>query len=426
MLCHKSSFEYNTRKILRIFVNRYGSLLFAILIASQPLFSLEDIITWEMAQTRALNESYDLSMDYTLIEEREGEQTQALLFDNPIFSYSVENVFGNKHWRGWRAAESRYEIAQPLVIGGKRCHSAKSAEYRICAAEQGYEASQFAVLNGLSKAFLVVAARQELASLADFQKQIAEEILATVSQKLEAGKISPIHRSKATLQLANTELALENAHVNLQVARENLAVFFSIVCPDFSAVFFPFFAVNCPRAFEESVHEIRMHPALLQAEYEQLASEEGLLFERSSRIPDLIVSVGVKTVQKTHETGMTFGAMFPLPFFNRNQGNIQRVTAESRRLCEQIESIELRLENRLSIAHKELTRAYDQAVRFKTSVLQLAEEAFEYAKSGYEEGKFEYLDLLDAQKALFESQERYIDILLDYHIKCADLEYLTP
>lgn len=406
-------------------MNRLGYLLFVFAAVSQPLFSDNDILTWEMARSRALNESLDLSMDYGQIEVREGEETQAGLYDNPIFSYSVENVFGNKCWKGWRAAESRYEIAQPIVIGGKRCHATRAAEYRVCAAELGFEASQFAVLNQLSKAFLTVVAMQEYHELAEFQRGIAEKILDAVSYKLDAGKVSLIQHSKAALELVNAELSYDAAFVDLQVAKENLAVLFSSACPDFDQVDYPFFQINGPCSLEQCYQEIGRHPALLRAEYEQLAFEEELLSEKSSRIPDVIVSVGIKTVQNTHERGMTFGAMFPLPLFNRNQGNIQRVTAETRRMADQIDAVQIKLENRLSTVYKELSRSYEQALKFKTTVLQMAKSSFEFAKSGYEEGKFEYLDLLDATRTLFETQSRYIGVLLEYHSKCSDLEYLT-
>lgn len=395
------------------------------MIAAQPLVSEEGVLTWGEAEARVLNDSYALSMDYAQIEEREGDEVQSGLLDNPIFSYSVENVFGNKRWRGWRSAESRYELAQPVVIGGKRGHFTKAAEFRICAAIQGFEASQLAMLSKLAKAFLTVSAMQEYQELAEFQMGIAEKILDAVTYKLEAGKVSPIQYSKAALQLVNAELAYDAATVDLQVAKENLAVLFSSACPDFTCVEYPFFQIDCPCPLEECLHQIGMHPALLRAEYEQLASEEELLAEKSSRIPDVYLSVGYKTVQNTHEKGMILGAAFPLPIFNRNQGNIQRVCAATRRLTDQIDAIQLNLENRLSTVYKELSRAHDQALKFKSTVLQMAKSSFEYAKAGYEEGKFEYLDLLDAARTLFETQSRYIDVLLEYHIKCMELEYLT-
>lgn len=398
--------------------------LFASTMLFQPLLADVRILTWEEASARALQESYDLRMEDAEIEGREGDEIQSRLYDNPIVSYNVENVFGNKRWRGWRAAESRYEIAQPLAIGGRRGHLAKLSEYRVIAAEKAYEATQIEVLNRLSKAFLEVAVNQELYQLAVLQKEIAEEVSNSVSEKLNAGKISPIHRSKTMLELVNANMALEIAEVDLQVSKENLALLFSSPCIDFLGVVYPLFQLNCP-SFDECIQGVGTHPALLRVEYEQLASEEGVLFEKAFRIPDLIVSVGYKTVQDTHERGMIMGATIPLPLFNRNQGNIQRATAERRRLMDQIEVVQLKLENKLSTLYKELFRAYDQAVKFKTSVLQIAEEAFEYAKSGYSEGKLEYLDLLDAKKTLFQSQERYIQVLLEYHTKCQDLEYLT-
>ena len=83
------------------------------------------------------------------------------------------------------------------------------------------------------------------------------------------------------------------------------------------------------------------------------------------------------------------------------------------------------LENKLAISHKELVRSYNEAEKIRSTVLKSAVQSFELAKEGYKEGKFEYLDMLDSQKTLFEVRERYIQALLNYHQSRADIEYLN-
>ena len=44
---------------------------------------------------------------------------------------------------------------------------------------------------------------------------------------------------------------------------------------------------------------------------------------------------------------------------------------------------------------------------------------------GYQNGKFEYVELLDAHNTLLSIKEQYVDFLQDYHLNRAELERFT-
>ena len=52
------------------------------------------------------------------------------------------------------------------------------------------------------------------------------------------------------------------------------------------------------------------------------------------------------------------------------------------------------------------------------------EEAFNAAHAGYNQGKFGFLDMLDAQRGLFETTGELVDALADYHTAVAKIEGL--
>ena len=49
-------------------------------------------------------------------------------------------------------------------------------------------------------------------------------------------------------------------------------------------------------------------------------------------------------------------------------------------------------------------------------------EMFNAAKTAYQQGKVDYLNVLDAQRTLFEVRNEYIESLAAYHIARADIE----
>ncbi len=385
----------------------------------------ETILSFDEAVSKALYLSPKLKIADSETNEKAGLKTQSSLYPNPIAGYSVENVFGNKDWQGWEAAESRYEIAQLVELGGKRGFRYQTAKLQYYAAQAGFEAKQLSLLNQLLKLFTLVVAAQENLELALSQTKIAEEVYKTVTAKVEAGKVSLIQQNKAEIAFSTAQINEEKAKADFFKSKQRLSILWGNSCPDFDKACFPFYEINLPTPFYECLADLRGNPELLRSQMEHLAAHQNLNLEKSLAIPDVTVTLGYKTLQETGNKGLILGASIPIPLFNQNQGNVQRARAQTHKTHDQYVELELALENKLSIAHKDLVRAYREAEKIRSTVLKAAVQSFELAREGYQEGKFEYLDMLDSQKTLFEVRERYIQSVLNYHQNMADIEYLN-
>jgi cobalt-zinc-cadmium efflux system outer membrane protein len=73
-------------------------------------------------------------------------------------------------------------------------------------------------------------------------------------------------------------------------------------------------------------------------------------------------------------------------------------------------------------AYQGLSNSYTEAVELDKNVLQGAESVFQASKTGYSQGKLDYLNVLDAQRTLFEAKSQYIDALASFHIAKTDVE----
>lgn len=382
-------------------------------------------LTFSEAVHRTLNLSPRIKVVESDVESKAGDSVQAKLLPNPVAGWSVENVFGNKKWHGWNAAESRYEVAQLVELGGKRGYRSQVAEYAYIASLSGYEAAKLETLNRLTKMFVQVAANQEQLNVAEYQLKIAKEALDTVSAKLEAGKVSQIQQNKAEIALTNAQIMLMRSQVELFNSKERLAALWGAFIPDFERVDYPFFEIEKPRELNLCIDDLRNNPELIQSQYDHLAAHQSYLLQKSGQVPDVTISFGVKTLRDTGEKGMILGAALPIPVFNQNQGNIRKAESEIAKTHTEFHQVQLMLENKLTIAHKQLVQAYNEAHTIQNSVLKSANQTFELATEGYKEGKFEYLELLDAQRTLSDVMERYIQALLTYHQKLAEIEYLS-
>jgi outer membrane protein, heavy metal efflux system len=156
-----------------------------------------------------------------------------------------------------------------------------------------------------------------------------------------------------------------------------------------------------------------------------MASRQAALrVEESKRIPDVTVSGGVRLVNDTDDTGFVVRLSLPLALFDRNQGGVLEARHRLAGAEEERRATEVRLAAALAEAYQALLSAYRDVTVIQQEVLPAAQEAFDVATEGYRQGKFGFLDVLDAQRTLFETRGQYLEALSAYHKAVADAERL--
>ena len=83
-----------------------------------------------------------------------------------------------------------------------------------------------------------------------------------------------------------------------------------------------------------------------------------------------------------------------------------------------------RIQMELAKAYQALSNSYTEATELNKNVLQAAESVFEASRTGYNQGKLDYLHVLDAQRTLFEAKAQYIYALASFHTAKTDVERL--
>jgi cobalt-zinc-cadmium efflux system outer membrane protein len=379
----------------------------------------------DTAVYRALAHSLSLYIAKDEMHSRGYLVKQARLYPNPGFSYEVENFAGNNNWKGWNKREERYIYSQLFETSGKRRLRTQAASYQYYASVVGYDVSKLIVLNRLSRAFIHVAAAQELLKVTLDQAEITHEVLRIAAKKVETGKVSLIQQNKAEVTYSTALIAVEKAKVELKNSKRRLSLLWAQPCPDFEKAVFSFYDITSPIPFEQCLADLCNQAEIVQSLYQYLNAKKSWHLEKAHRIPDVTLQVGYKANYEEFNQGMIAGISIPIPIFNRNQGNIGRAYFDMLKTGDQGRQLWLVLESKLAISYEELFRAYEEAERTKNISLPAASQAFELAQKGYLEGKFEYLEVLDAQRTLFDIRERYIQALVNYHTKRADIDYLN-
>jgi cobalt-zinc-cadmium efflux system outer membrane protein len=114
-----------------------------------------------------------------------------------------------------------------------------------------------------------------------------------------------------------------------------------------------------------------------------------------------------------------------LPIFNRNRGGILQAEFRKKRAANEQAAAQIAAETQLKSAYEALAAARVEAVALRERALPAAEAAYAGAMQAYRTGRFRYVEVLDAQRTLFELRADEIDALASYHSSAADLERLT-
>jgi cobalt-zinc-cadmium efflux system outer membrane protein len=117
-----------------------------------------------------------------------------------------------------------------------------------------------------------------------------------------------------------------------------------------------------------------------------------------------------------------FGVSIPLPFFDRNQGNVLESARRVDKARDELATTALRLDAELSQAREEFELAQRQAHALRNDILPGAQSAYDAASTGFEYGKFGFLDVLDAQRTLLQAKSQYLETLAEAHRAMAAID----
>ncbi len=359
------------------------------------------------------------------VEVKEGFVKQAGLFPNPELAVEVENFGGKDELKGLDGAEITVALSQRVEIGGKRSARQSVAGHDLKLAEWDYQNQKQDLQLATMKAFYAVLTAQERFGQAEQLLGLAEQGYQTVVDRVEAGKVSPIQKLRAGVELNMARNAFESAKRQQVQARYSLASKWGDSAPDFDAVVGVFDDLNEPPEWG-ALQAGFLNNSDVQRWQSDLANKKANLeLARAGMIPDVTLVFGARKFRETNANVLVAGLEFPLPFFDRNQGGRMTALAEVSQSAYQRDAAIAELTSGLQSAYQELLGLHQQAVIIKKEILPAAEQANEAAQIGYREGKFDFLDALDAQRTLFEVRSEYINVFSAYHEARLDVMRMT-
>lgn len=368
-------------------------------------------LTLEAAVQRAFANNPALRAASADIDIATGQRMQAGGLPNPSLSYLSEGVRND-------ARTTTILLSQAIELGGKRGARMALAERERDIAEAALASQQNDLRAAVVTAFFDLLSSQEGVLLAQASLDLAHSVSETVGKRVTAGKVSPVDATRARVAEASARIALSQASTALANARLTLAATWGSVTPDASVL-------ATPPAPSDQPASTRASPQIARARSE-IARQEALeAVERSRRYPDVTVSLGTKRDEQTGIRQAVIGVAVPLPLFDTNQGNLfsaQRRTDQAR---DQLLAVENSVAQDLAQATLRRDTALAELTILQGDILPGAESAYNAATRGFALGKFGFLDVLDAQRTLFQAKTQTIHALAESHRAAAEIDRIT-
>lgn len=341
-------------------------------------------------------------------------------------------------------------LSQIIELGGKRAARIKAAELESEVLEWDFEVARFEVVGEVLARFADVLAAQERLNQERDAVGLAESLANTVVQMVNAGSVSPLEARRANAEAEHARINMRGRERDWEQARLRLAAMWASTTPQFTAVAGDIAAPQTLPDLDSILTSQASHPELRRWSAELARREAIVAHERALGAPDLTVGLGYRATANDGGGGggysygtegilfsdrsggdghlqhsLVLEASIPLPLFHRNQGAIREAELKVERLSDEQQAWEAEFVAVVTQQHARAVAASERVAGLTERVLPELEKTFALTQEGYERGKFDFLRVLDAQRAVIDARLESLDARLTYLLSLAEIERLV-
>lgn len=392
-----------------------------------PLTSLSaatNVLTLEGAIRLALDSNPELRASSGRIDAATGRASQAKLWSNPELTLGVEDWPVNGGG-GYSDSKQTIGVAQTIPFPGKKKLDRQIGVSGVSLSEADLSLRRVELVRDVKAAFYQVLAAERLVEVAGELVKVAESSATTARKRVAAGATADQEQLRAEIPLEQARMELSGFQRELVAARQTLAMLLGR--PDLSET--PVsgaLAETASLALLDQGPEqwLASHPSVVAGKTSRDRAELELRRARLEPYPDVKMGVSGGRIGETGQSIIQLGFSVPLPIIDRSKGKKQEAQANVRIAEANQVAIEQRLLRAWGTASKRFRTAIEQVANYRERILPKATEALRLVQTGFEQGKFGFIDLLDTQRTTAEVRLAYQQKLLELNVAQAELESL--
>lgn len=362
-------------------------------------------------------------------------QAQVLVakqWTNPSLSLSVSGLGDTKSWDGgnsyWdRPYNNNLSISQLIETAGKR-------QLRIEGAEIGEQAQNLLFVDllrslkrDLLTAYYLVVMNQQRVAIYDEILQQLNEVSSANFLRFKAGDISQSEFSRIELAVLKAKTDVEQAHLDLDVSRQQLAEILAYrLSPDHLKVLSKFPSYHLPQSPAPKLISKALddRPDIQAARLTIEQQQKQLDYAQVQKIPDVVVGV-----QYVHDPSATLrdsagvGIGMTIPLWHQYQGEVEQARVNKRLSEVALNQLEQQIKTQVNQAYSQFQQKDRVLVRFNKEVIGRAKQVRESSVFAYQQGAISLLELLDAEGNYRNTMLDYTQALYDQTIARLNLNY---
>ncbi len=379
-------------------------------------------LTIDAAVREAIDHNLTLVAERYSVSVADARIVTAGLRPNPVLTVSAMVPSGEVFDNAVSPREQIAHVDVPIERGGKR-------ERRLEVARAAKSVAELQLLNTMRQIVLdvqsacidLVLAKQNLA-LARESLDAFNALVQINTERVRTGDLSQVELSRSRLAALQFQNDVRQQQAKLVVAQGRLRML-----------------LGRPGAGAIDVEgDLRREPTTVDREAVQrlaLAQRpdlEALRRDQARSTADVRLQMAQGTVDFTvsgefhHQSqpipspggasGALYGLFFssPLPFFNRNQGEIARAQVEEKQASARIAAYEAQVRNEVDAAYEAYTAAHDVVSTIEAQMLARARDVRTTTEYSYRRGEASFVEFLDAVRAFNDTMQSYNAARADY------------
>ncbi len=391
-------------------------------VAGQPADDALIPMTLQEALRRAAAAHPGLAAASFGVVAAEARARQAAARPNPELGIEIENLSGDLN--GAREVEASLRLAKRFELGGKRGARVAVAGEERSLAESDLETARHDLAREVRGDFVRGLAAQRELELARETLSIAQEVAASAQKKVEAGALPAVEAMRARVAISTAQIAWERARDESRLALERLALHWGGgPVPD--QVEGSLDSLRAVPIADTLISRLADNPDLARFLANDRMRRARLRLERSRGNPDVELSGGLRRLEAEDQETFLLGLSVELPILDRNQGEVRAAAADLERSSLERERARRDLERELREQVARLRIAQAEVRGLRRIVLPGAQEVYEGVRKGYEQGRFTYLDVLEARRSLADARRAEIAALSELEQSRIEIDRLT-
>ncbi len=342
------------------------------------------------------------------IEMQRGIWEQVGLYPNPFSGYL--NASSNDPTQ----RNNGIFLSQEIVTGKKR-QLARDVEYaELSRLAWAQHAQRHRVLNDLRIRYYEVLGSQRGVEIAGDLHRSAEEGLAAAESAYKAQEASKADLLQARIHRNTARIALQDARYRYEAAWHQMATLIGVPQLGPVTVEGALDEEVRPAPFEQAFEElIAASPQVREADLRVEIARREMVREQAQPIPNVTLQTVAEWNRAQGDTTVSTLVAVPIPFYNRNQGNIYHTFSTIQEAAAEAQRVRLVLRDLLTDAYRRLQTAQFQVERLRRDVLPDAKENLEIVSTGRKTGEFTLFQVLVARQTHAQSQLAYAEALTE-------------